>query len=241
MKFVWKELRDQSVIFEDDHCLVLNKPSGISVMGERNGPDVVSLAGDDNEELFPAHRIDKITSGVIAFAKDSKSHGPLTRQFAKRQVQKQYLALVVGSESIKKVFNVDLPLMTASSGRVRIAAERNSIIFSDSNSSYKIKKRHILKDKKIFPSVTKVKTLLSHNDIHFVSLIPETGRRHQLRVHMAWIGFPILGDPLFKSTSESKNYEPNLHSFRLKIHLPWSGDAQLFEAPLPEQFIANFL
>src|ERR1700704_1986292 len=89
----WAQIRAAAVLYEDDAALVLNKPVGLSVMGERHDTDLVRLAAEAGETLYPAHRIDKVTSGVILFAKELRWHGDLTRQFNKRTVEKTYLAL----------------------------------------------------------------------------------------------------------------------------------------------------
>ena len=89
----WPELRSGTVLFEDDAALVLNKPAGLSVMGERHGTDLVRLAEAAGETVIPVHRIDKNTSGAILFAKALRFHGDLTRQFNKRTVEKAYLAV----------------------------------------------------------------------------------------------------------------------------------------------------
>jgi len=240
MLFSWNEIYKNRLIYEDEFCFALDKPSGISVTGERDGPDLVSLAKDENEKIIPVHRIDKITSGVILFARDSKSHSPLTRQFTKREVKKQYLAVVVGSGLLKK-FEIDLPLFTASSGRVRVGADRENIKFKESTGVYKVKKREVFSDKKIFDSKTHAELLGSKDNLSAISLEPISGRRHQIRVHLAWIGFPILGDPLFKSTSLAKTYTPRLHAHCLEINLPWSDGQMLIKADPPADFFENII
>ena len=89
----WAQLRAGHVAFEDEAVLVLNKPAGISVTGERHETDLVRLARDAGEELFPVHRIDKVTSGAVLLAKELPWHGGLTRQFSKQTVAKAYLAI----------------------------------------------------------------------------------------------------------------------------------------------------
>ena len=88
----WTELRRRAV-YEDDGVLALDKPPGISVTGERHDTDVVELAKDAGEWLMPAHRIDKVTSGLVLLAKTVDVHRPLTRQFNQRTVAKTYLAI----------------------------------------------------------------------------------------------------------------------------------------------------
>src|SRR5947208_15192180 len=89
----WAEIRDPCVLVEDEAILVLNKPAGWSVMGERHETDLVRMAQEAGEELFPVHRIDKVTSGAVLFAKALRFHGDLTRQFNKRSLEKAYLVL----------------------------------------------------------------------------------------------------------------------------------------------------
>ena len=93
----WDELRDGRELLRDDDLLVLDKPAGWSVMGERHDTDVVRLARDAGETLWPAHRIDKVTSGLVLFARRLEAHGDLTRQFADRTVAKTYLAVATGT------------------------------------------------------------------------------------------------------------------------------------------------
>ena len=119
----WAGIRDGGVVFEDEAVLVLNKPAGVSVMGERHETDLVRMAAGAGEELFPVHRIDKVTSGAVLFAKELRWHGPLTRQFATRTVGKTYLA-ITGPGGLPARGAIDLPLSTGRKGRVRVAAPR---------------------------------------------------------------------------------------------------------------------
>lgn len=113
----WSDLRPRGIVHEDEHCLVFDKPPGISVVGERHGADLVRLAKEDGEVLRPAHRIDKLTSGLVVIAKTPEAHAILTRQFAKRTVVKTYIAVVNSDSLPAKPFTVNLPLRTASSGQ----------------------------------------------------------------------------------------------------------------------------
>ena len=106
---------------------MLNKPAGVSVMGERHETDLVRMAAGAGEELFPVHRIDKVTSGAVLFAKELRWHGPLTRQFAARTVGKTYLA-ITGPGGLPARGVIDLPLSTGRKSRVRVAAPRASIV-----------------------------------------------------------------------------------------------------------------
>jgi tRNA pseudouridine32 synthase/23S rRNA pseudouridine746 synthase/23S rRNA pseudouridine1911/1915/1917 synthase len=241
----WDELRGERAVYEDDRLLVLDKPAGVSVMGERHGTDLVRLAAEAGEHLQPVHRIDKVTSGVVALAKSTEAHGVLTRQFAKRQASKQYLALVVGPPSggaLPTSGSVDLPLLTASSGRVRIAAKREAIGFEPETSTYSIAGSDALAGQKSYPSQTAFTVVASAGGLALLSVEPLTGRRHQIRVHLAWIGYPIAGDPLFKSTSKPDRFERTfLHAFRLGLDLPWhDAGTATFEAEPEAGFFTPF-
>jgi len=234
----WRQLRAEIVVYEDDDVLVINKPVGVSVVGERHDTDIVQMAKDAGEYLNPAHRIDKVTSGVVALAKSASKHGFLTRQFAKRTVSKQYLAVVVGDRPPAPKFTVDLPLRTASSGRVRVSAPRESIRWDQARSTFCTDQ--VDPQYKSFPSVTEVEVVSSSANTSLVSLNPLTGRRHQIRVHLAWIGFPVAGDPLFKTTSGVDYERTLLHSFRLSIKVPSAPDQPMvFEAMPGPDFIGH--
>ena len=236
MNFKWTSIRSAS-IFEDDRIIVIDKPSGISVMGERHGQDLVTLAAEVGEKIIPVHRIDKVTSGVVLFAKDQESHSPLTRQFAKRQTEKQYLA-IVNSVDLPEKFTIDLPLVTAANSRVRIASKRSNIYFDADINTFKVPESSIDPSTKNFPAQSFVKVIDQTSGKTLVSVWPLTGRRHQIRVHLAWIGFPILGDPLFKSTSGFQSHPQTLlHSFRLELDIPWSDPIKrLFESSPNSKF-----
>lgn len=121
----WSGVKEGCRLLEDQAVLVLNKPSGLSVLGERQGQDLLDLAAGAGEELYAVHRIDKVTSGAILLAKSLAVHGVLTRQFADRSVEKHYLA-ITASAGLPEAGLIDLPLFTASSGRVRVAGERGT-------------------------------------------------------------------------------------------------------------------
>src|SRR5205814_3354465 len=123
----WSQLRD--VLYEDEAVLVLNKPAGLSVMGERHETDLVRIAEEAGETLYPVHRIDKVTSGALLLAKELSYHGDLTRQFNKRSVEKVYLA-VTRSTGLPERGTIDLPLSVGRKSRVRVAANREAITFA---------------------------------------------------------------------------------------------------------------
>ncbi|MEV0646597.1 RNA pseudouridine synthase [Phytomonospora sp. NPDC050363] len=205
----WTQLRARGTIHEDEVCLVLNKPAGLSVMGERHDTDLVRLAAEAGETLYPAHRIDKVTSGAILLAKELAAHGDLTRQFNKRTVGKSYLAITAAT-GLPAEGTIELPLSVGRKNRVRVAAPRESI--AEHGGVWSVPDGDVFTHVKSYPSVTGFKRLWEGEGRTLLSVRPETGRRHQIRVHLAWIGFPIVGDPLFDKAAGGRT---GLHSWRL--------------------------
>ena len=158
----WREIRRERVIYDDADVLAIDKPGGLSVMGERHGTDLVRLAADAGEELHPAHRIDKVTSGVCLLARSLTVHGDLTRQFNKREVAKRYLAVVLGRD-IPPAAPVELPLLTASSGRVRIAAPRDAIRFDAESATYAVAPAAVSAQRH-YPSTTRFEVEVAGED-----------------------------------------------------------------------------
>jgi tRNA pseudouridine32 synthase / 23S rRNA pseudouridine746 synthase len=219
----WTSIRDGGVVFEDEAVLVLNKPAGISVMGERHETDLVRMAAAAGEELFPVHRIDKVTSGAVLFAKELRWHGPLTRQFAGRTVGKTYLAITApGGLPARGV--IDLPLSTGRKSRVRVAAPRASIVADTSRGTWSVPESEVFGHVRTYPSVTTFAAVWQDGRHALLAVRPVTGRRHQIRVHLAWIGHPVEGDPLFGPADAPRTL---LHSWRLAFDAAWRGGARV--------------
>ncbi|ONM50427.1 RluA family pseudouridine synthase [Nocardia donostiensis] len=228
MDIDWPDLRDRCRILEDDAVLALNKPAGIAVTGERHDTDIVQAAEAAGETLYPVHRIDKVTSGLVLLAKELAAHGPLTRQFNKQTARKTYLAVVAtGAEPLPDAGVIELPLSVGRKNRVRIAAPRERI--QHEAGRWFVAPGDVL-DTKNYPSTTRFATLARHGDHTVLALRPVTGRRHQIRVHLAWIGHAIIGDPLFDKSGTHQR--AHLHSWRLTLAADWRAGAQLdLEAP----------
>ena len=219
----WASIRDGGVVFEDEAVLVLNKPPGISVMGERHETDLVRMAAAAGEELFPVHRIDKVTSGAVLFAKELRWHGPLTRQFAGRTVGKTYLAITAPG-GLPAGGVIDLPLSTGRKSRVRVAAPRASIIADADRGTWSVPESEVFGQVRTYPSVTAFATVWQDERHALLAVRPVTGRRHQIRVHLAWIGHPVEGDPLFGPADAPRTL---LHSWRLAFDAAWRGGARV--------------
>jgi tRNA pseudouridine32 synthase / 23S rRNA pseudouridine746 synthase len=219
----WADLRDAWVVLEDNAVLALNKPAGISVMGERHGTDLARIAAGAGERLFPVHRIDKVTSGVILFAKELRWHGDLTRQFSQRSTDKAYLA-ITRSSGLPARGTIDLPLSVGRKNRVRVAVPRASIVADVAAGTWTAGPSAVLGRVRTYPSVTTFARLW-HDDRHTLLLVrPVTGRRHQIRVHLAWIGHPVEGDPLFGAGDAARAH---LHSWRLAFTAAWRDGERL--------------
>jgi len=234
----WADIRGAGLVFEDEAVLVLNKPAGISVMGERHETDLVRMAAAAGEELFPVHRIDKVTSGAILLAKELRWHGPLTRQFAGRTVGKSYLA-ITRPGGLPPQGVIDLPLSTGRKGRARVAAPRASITTDAAGSRWSVPGGAVFGHVRTYPSLTTFTTLWQDAGHALLAVHPVTGRRHQIRVHLAWIGHPVEADPLFSPPGSGRTL---LHSWRLAFDAAWRGGSRLrVEAAPGDDFWAPVL
>lgn len=226
----WATIRAERLVHADDALLVLDKPAGISVMGERHDLDLVRLAAAAGEQLYPVHRIDKVTSGLILFARELRFHGDLTRQFQQRTVEKTYLALT-RTRGLPAAGAIDLPLSVGRKNRVRIAAHRADILAEyptdPLTGRWTVRPGAVFGEVRSYPSVTTFVRLWEGGEFTLLAATPVTGRRHQIRVHLAWIGHAIDGDPLFGGSSTSTG-RAMLHSWRLGIDS--AGSRNRFEA-----------
>jgi tRNA pseudouridine32 synthase/23S rRNA pseudouridine746 synthase/23S rRNA pseudouridine1911/1915/1917 synthase len=186
------------------------------------------MAAEAGETLYPAHRIDKVTSGVILFAKDLATHGGLTRQFNKRTVSKSYLAVVTPG-GLPAKGRIDLPLSVGRKNRVRIAAAREAITVD--GGTWSVPAEAVFDQVPTYPSVTELQVPWQDDERALVVADPLTGRRHQIRVHLAWIGHPIVGDPLFDKAATGRTC---LHAWRLSFD--HAGTRITVEAPPDDAF-----
>jgi tRNA pseudouridine32 synthase / 23S rRNA pseudouridine746 synthase len=207
----WAQIRDGAVVYEDHAALVLNKPAGLAVMGERNDTDLVHLAAEAGERLYPAHRIDKVTSGAVLLAKELRFHADLTRQFGNRTVSKVYLA-ITRSTGLPERGTIDLPLSVGRKNRVRVAANRAAIVFDEASACWSVADSEVFSHVRVYPSRTTFARVWGD------------------AAHLAWIGHPIEGDPLFGKPSGGRTL---LHSWRLGFAAAWAGGARIEVAAPP--------
>ncbi|MCG0274684.1 MAG: RluA family pseudouridine synthase [Thermosediminibacteraceae bacterium] len=220
------------IIYEDKDIIVVNKPRGMVVYpapGNYSGTLVNALLyhtkdlSGINGVLRPGivHRLDKDTSGAIVVAKNDIAHRELAKQFKNKKVKKTYLAVVWGNIPEDKA-TIEAPIGRHPVKRVEMAVNPNN-------------------GKE---AITHFKVLERFGDFTFVEVNIETGRTHQIRVHMSFIGHPIVGDPIYSKRKNPFNITGQaLHAFRLGLFHPRSGEFMTFEAPIPEDLgeILNIL
>ncbi|MCB1685288.1 MAG: RNA pseudouridine synthase, partial [Pseudomonadales bacterium] len=182
------------ILYQDDELAVLNKPADVSLLADRSGADnlwdhLPDLLG---RKPYAVHRLDKPTSGVLLIALDRQTQQTLTRAFTARQIRKFYLAWVTGQPPDAGV--IDLPLRKGRKSRYRVAGPREQITLA--GGSWVLASGTTM-DPEGHPSTSRMRVLQRKSGRSLVLLQPLTGRTHQLRVHLAWIGYPILGDQLY--------------------------------------------
>jgi len=213
------------VIFENDDLIVVNKPAGMVVhpaAGHSSGtlvnavlgydPDLEGIGGEERPGVV--HRLDKETSGLILLAKNERAHRWLQDQFRLRKVEKTYLALVDGKPPTP-------------SGRVEAFIGRDP---------KQRKKMAIVSENKGRESISEYKTVESFKSHTLLEFHPLTGRTHQIRLHCAFLGCPIVGDEVYGRRNSPTRIERHfLHACRLKIVLPGEKEPRVFEAVLPDE------
>ncbi len=213
------------VIFENEDILVINKPAGMVVhpaAGHSSGtlvhavlahaPEIEGVGGEKRPGIV--HRLDKNTSGVIILAKNDRSQQWLQNQFQDRQVGKKYIALVDGHPATPKG-RVETPIGRDPSHRQRMA---------------------VTPPHKGRPAISEFRTLESfdHHTLLEVSIL--TGRTHQIRLHMAFIKCPVVGDTIYGRRQPSLPLQRQyLHAKELAIIVPGEVSPRVFEAPLPAE------
>jgi RluA family pseudouridine synthase len=210
-------------LYRDDQIAIVNKPADVSLLADRSGADCLwdSLPGLLGQKPFLVHRLDKPTSGVLAIALNQQTQKQLTRAFAARAVAKFYLAWVLGDPGTDGV--IDLPLKKGRKSRFRIAGQRAEI--TERNRRWSLDEP----DADGHESETRFRRLKKHKDRSLLLLMPKTGRTHQLRVHLSWIGHPILGDQLYGKPEAAEQQAARLYLHAHKLILP---DVGCFSAPL---------
>jgi 23S rRNA pseudouridine1911/1915/1917 synthase len=197
------------ILYEDDALVFVNKPAGVVVQQRTFNPEEPYLHAEVQEHApgaFLMQRLDRGTSGVIFFSKRSELNVRLTRQFEKKRIRKLYLALCEGELGERQT--IDAPIARA--GAIKFAVREHG-------------KR----------AVTHVHPLHATGRGSLLEIVLETGRTHQIRVHLAAIGYPLAGDWLYGTRGDVR---PMLHAAELEMTHPLTGQPLRVAAPLPEDF-----
>ena len=220
------------VVYEDDHLLIVDKPAGLVVHPAAGHPDgtlvnallhhcrgqLSGIGGIERPGIV--HRIDRDTSGLLVVAKSDKAHEGLAKLFATHDIERRYIAIVSG-----------IPVPPAGSVRTQIG-----------RSTTNRKKMAVFPDNKGKHAVTHYLMLESFKNTALVGCTLETGRTHQVRVHMAHIGHPLIGDSVYSNRQNPYRIGPNqskferqaLHAAVLGFIHPTNGKTMRFESRLPQ-------
>jgi len=209
------------ILYEDRDLIVINKPAGLVVhpaAGHDTGTlvnallhhctDLAGIGGEKRPGIV--HRLDKDTSGVMVIAKNEAAMNSLARQFKERETEKEYLALVRGEPS-------------PPGGTVETTIGRHPVH----------RKKMAVNVRGGRGAVSRYEVLKNFGEVSLVRVRIETGRTHQIRVHMAHIRHPVIGDTVYGRNSSVKAPRQMLHAARLSLTHPATGRRLTFEAPLP--------
>ena len=208
------------VVYEDNDIIVVNKPKGMVVHPANGNPDgtlvnaVMAICKDSlsgiGGEIRPGivHRLDKDTSGLLIVAKNDKAHVNMSEQIKKHEVKKTYVALVRGVVKENEA-TIDMPIGRSNSDRKKMAVTKTGK-----------------------NAVTHIKVLKRYDKYTLLEINIETGRTHQIRVHLAYIGYPIIGDYIYSNgKNEFGIIGQCLHAKSLEFKHPITGEKMKLEAP----------
>ena len=208
------------IVYEDDYLLIINKPSGMVVHpapGHYSGTLVNALIyrynlGTDNIRPGIVHRLDKDTSGLMLVAKEDKVLDKLSTMISKKEVERKYLAIVDG------LIKHDTGEIDAPIGRDII--DRQKMAVTPNNSK---------------EAITHFKVLERFKNNTFIECILDTGRTHQIRVHLSYIGYPVCNDPIYNK-KKSTEFGQMLHSYSIKLNHPVTKEELNFQVDPPKEF-----
>lgn len=204
------------IVYEDDDLLVLNKPAGVAMHPKADDASAPSLAamltgylGEGSVPHFVS-RLDKGTSGLLIAAKSGYVHDRLRRALHSDNLRREYRAVAVGRVTPDHGV-IDAPIGRADGSIIRRCVRADGL-----------------------PSLTEYETLQTSERFTLLRMRPQTGRTHQLRVHMAYLGYPLAGDWLYGTEDKNLIARPALHSYELWFTQPITGQELHFTAPIPQ-------
>ena len=206
------------IIYQDKHILVVDKPAGLPVLPdgwEKNAPYLVKLLEEEYGKIWIVHRLDKITSGVLVFARDAETHRALNVQFENRQAEKTYHAIVEGNPKWNEK-------LAKHSLRVNVG-HRHRTIVDDRNGK---------------PAETRFRVIKRYQESALIEAKPMTGRTHQIRVHASALGHPLMGDTLYGASETAIIARPALHAHSLAFTHPQTYEQLKFTAERPQDFVS---
>jgi RluA family pseudouridine synthase len=210
-----------SVLHVDEFILVVDKPAGMPVLPdgwEPDSPYLVQQLEAEFAKLWVVHRLDKVTSGVMVFARSADAHRALNLQFEKHATQKVYHALCNGLPKWEE-HTARHPL------RINVGHSHRTIVDHSKGK----------------PSVTRFRVMEKYGQAALLEAVPATGRTHQVRVHAYALGHPLIGDTLYSAPPTDLFTRAALHALSLTFAHPATGQRMTFEAPYPEDFAQAIL
>ena len=211
------------IVYEDDYLIIVNKKSGMVVhpaAGNYSGTLVNALlykfnlsSGESNIRPGIVHRIDKDTSGLMVVAKDDKTHELLSEMIKNKEVERKYLALVHG------VIKHDTATIDAPIGRDQVNRQKMMITAENSKDA-----------------ITHFRVLKRFSNNTLIECTLDTGRTHQIRVHMQYINYPIVNDPVYGKSKKTTDFGQFLHSKSIRFIHPITKEEIYFEKEVPVEF-----
>jgi RluA family pseudouridine synthase len=204
------------ILYEDKHLLIVDKPAGLSVLPdgwEKDSDYLVKTLEAQFGKIFIVHRLDKVTSGVMVFARDAETHRALNIQFENHEAQKTYHAIIEGN-----------PKWDEKVARHPLRANVGH------------KHRTMVDDKNGKPSETRFRVIKRYEESALIEAKPMTGRTHQIRVHAYALGHPLVGDVLYGAQETYGIARPMLHAQSLSFVHPATHERVRFSAPHPPDF-----